>query len=74
MDVAASGELAGRGDLDGDLSDGDFSCDLGGDGGGITTWPVPRMLPAAARDAGFHTREFASYHPPWENKRHSGNM
>ena len=41
MDVAASGELAGRGDLDGDLSDGDFSCDLGGG-----AWPVPGMLPA----------------------------
>ena len=46
-----SGELAGRGNLDGDLSDGGFSCDLGGDGGGITSWPVPGMLPAAGRDA-----------------------
>ena len=59
MDVAASGELAGRGNLDGDLSDGDFSCDLGGDGGGITTWPVPGMLHAAGRDAGRPWRDFA---------------
>ena len=64
MDVAASGELAGRGDLDGDLSDGDFSCDLGGDGGGITTWPVPGMLPAAARDAGFQSENSLATTPP----------